>query len=135
LALAVFYGDKPSPAWQMPEVYNDPRIKAMLPKIKLELHPRIDELIAEQAKKGKLPIYMGNIVEITARGKKFTIEVVSPKGAADRPVSQDELVEKFKVNASYSLLRSSKVERLIGVLLRLDEVNDITEFCQMMTIS
>jgi len=135
LALAVFYGDKPSPAWQMPEIYNDPRIKAMVPKIKLELHPRIDELIAEQAKKGKLPIYMGNIVEITAKSKKFTTEVVSPKGAADRPVSQDELVEKFKVNASYSPLKSSKVEGLIGVLLRLDEVNDITEFCQMMTIS
>jgi 2-methylcitrate dehydratase PrpD len=135
LALAVFYGGKPSPAWQMPGVYNDPRIKAMVPKIKLELHPGIDELIAEQAKAGKLPIYMGNIVEITAKGKKFTTEVVSPKGAAGRPVSQDELVEKFRVNASYSMLKSTKVEGLIGVLLRLDEVDDITELCGMMTIS
>lgn len=135
LALAVFYGDKPSPAWQMPEVYNDPRIKTMVPKIKLELHPRIDELIAELAKEGKLPIYMGNIVEITAKDKKFITEVVSPKGTPDRPVSQGELVEKFRMNASYSLLKSSKVEGLIGLLLRLDEVDDITELCEMMTIS
>lgn len=135
LAVAVFYGDKPSPSWQMPEVYNDPRVKEIVPRIKLELHPKIDELIAEQAIKGRLPIYMGNIVEITAKGKKFITEVVSPKGAADRPASQAELVEKFKVNASYSILKSSKVEGLIGILLRLDEVDDITELCQMMTIS
>ena len=134
LALAVFYGDKPSPAWQMPEIYNDPRIKTMVPKIKLELHPRIDELITEQAKQGKLPIYMGNIVEIITKNKKFTTEVVSPKGATDRPVSQDELVEKFKTNASYSLLKSGKVEGLIELLLRLDKVNDIAELCPMMTI-
>jgi len=135
LALAIFYGDKPSPAWQMPEIYNDPQIKAMVPKIKLELHPKIDELVAEQAKAGKLPIYMGNIVEITTKGKKFTIEVASPKGAADRPVSQAELIEKFRVNACYSMLKTRKVEELIGILLRLDELDDITELCQMMTIS
>ena len=135
LALAVFYGDKPSPAWQMPGVYNDPRIKAMIPKVKLELHPRIDELIAEQAKEGKLPIYMGSIVEITTNGKKFATEVVSPKGASDRPVGQAELVEKFRVNASYSMLKSSKVDELIGLLLRLDEIDDVVELCEMMTIS
>lgn len=135
LALAVFYGDKPSPAWQMPGVYNDPRMKTMVPKIQLKLHPRIDEFIAEQAKEGKLPIYMGSIVEITAKGKKFTTEVVSPKGAPDRPVSQDELAEKFRVNASYSMLKRSKVEKLIGLLLSLDEIDDVVELCKMMTIS
>ena len=135
LALAVFYGDKPSPAWQMPGVYNDPRMKMMVPKIKLEPHPKIDELLAEQARKGKLPIYMGNIVEITAKGEKFTTEVVSPKGAADRPVSQDELIEKFRGNASYSMLKSSKVDELIGLLLHLDEIDNVVELCEMMTIS
>ena len=119
----------------MPEVYNDPRVKAMVPKIKLELHPRIDEFIAEQAKEGRLPIYMGNIIEITAKGKKFTTEVVSPKGAADRPVNQGELVAKFRGNASYSMLKSHKVNELIGLLLRLDEMDDVVELCETMTIS
>ena len=76
---------------------------------------------------------MGNIVEITVKGKVFTREVVSPKGAADRPVSEAELVEKFRVNASYSALRSRKVEELIGLLSRLDELEDINELCQLMT--
>ena len=134
LALAVFYGDKPSPAWQMPEVYNDPRIKAMVPKIKLELHPRIDELIAEQVKAGKLPVYMGNIIEISTKGKKFATEVVSPKGATDRPVSQDELVEKFRVNASYSMLKSSRVEEVIQMISALEEVDNVTKLTRLTTI-
>ena len=78
---------------------------------------------------------MGNIVEITAKGEKFTTEVVSPKGAADRPVSQDELIEKFRGNASYSMLKSSKVDELIGLLLHLDEIDNVVELCEMMTIS
>ena len=135
LALAVFYGDKPSPAWQMPGVYNDPRIKAMVPKIKLEPHPKINELIAEQAKEGKLPIYMGSIVEIAAKGKRFATEVVSPKGATGCPASQDELVAKFRTNASYSMLKSSKVDELIESLLHLDEIDDVAELCEVMTIS
>jgi 2-methylcitrate dehydratase PrpD len=134
IALAVFYGDQPSPAWQMPGVYNDPRIKAMIPKVKIELHPRLDEIIAEKAKEGKLPIYMGNIVEITAKGKTFSTEVVSTKGASERPVSKEELIEKFVVNASYSMLRSKKADELLDLLLRLDELDDITELFEAMTV-
>ena len=135
LAVAVFYGDRPSPCWQMPEVYNDPRVREILPRIKLQVHPRIGDLIAGLAREGKLPIYMGNIVEIITKGKKFTIEVASPKGSPDRPVSQSELVDKFRRNASYSMLKSRKVDKLIGLLLRLDEIDDVTELCRMMSIS
>jgi len=73
--------------------------------------------------------------EITAKGRKFTIEAVSTKGGADRPVSQAELVKKFRVNASYSLLKSSRVKGLVGLLLRLDRPDDITKLCETMTIS
>ena len=135
MALAVFHGDNPSPAWQFPATYNDPRIHALMEKVSFELHPRSAEFIAALIEAGRLPIYMGNIVEITARGKKFTTEIVSPRGSLDRPATEAEILAKFRTNASYSPLGETKTEGIISTVMGLEEVYGITELSQYLTVA
>lgn len=133
-AVAVYYGRSPSPAWQMPAIYNSPEVKAMAEKVKTELHPRASEITASRIKVGKLPIFWDQIVEITARGKKFIAEIPIPKGSPGNPVSKAELVEKFRVNAAYSRLKSSKTEQIVQMIDRLDKVADVTELTRLTTV-
>lgn len=132
LAVAALYGDEPGPSWQMPHVYRDPHIRRLVPRISLQIHPDIDALLARRSKQGKLPIYMGSEVQVTAKGKAFSMNIEAPRGSQARPVGREELLEKFRTNASYSQLKTSKTERLIELVLNLDALGDIGELCQAM---
>ncbi|MBK8065854.1 MAG: MmgE/PrpD family protein [Betaproteobacteria bacterium] len=86
-ALAVFHGDKPSPAWQLPETFNDPRIRALVPKVKLEEHPEFENYVRSAIGSGTVPILWSSIVEIAARGQRYTVEVPAPRqqGVSGQP--------------------------------------------------
>jgi len=134
IAIAAFYGNSPSPAWQLPATFNDPRIKALMQKVKFESHPRIDEFITGLAKAGKLPIFMGSIVEITTKGRKFTEEVLAPKGSQDNPATEAELIEKFRNNACYSTIKSAKVQDIIEMINHLEEIDDVSKLFALLTL-
>lgn len=124
-ALAPFYGDRPGPAWQMPEVYNDPRIKRLVEKVKLEVHPEYDEYVTNAIKKGIVPITWSAIVELTAGGKRYTKEMKAPRGSKDYPATKDELRDKFRTNASYSMIKTGKTEAVIEMIDHLDNLDDV----------
>jgi 2-methylcitrate dehydratase PrpD len=135
-SLAAFYGNSPSPAWQMPVTYDNPRIKGLSKKVKIETHPRSENLITSRIRAGKLPVFWDTIVEITDRGgKKFTTEITTPKGTPDNPMTETELVEKFRNNASYSILASSRVEQIIEIMKCLEKVDDVTELTRLLRTS
>lgn len=133
-ALAAYYGHSPSPAWEMPATFNDPGIRALMHKVKVELHPQASELMTSLIKVGKLPNFWNTIVEITAGGRKFSTEVSVRKGGAENPMTTAELVEKFRVNAAYSRLKSSKTEQIVQMIDQLDKVTDVTELTRLTTV-
>lgn len=133
-ALAPFYGDSPGPAWQMPGVFNDPRINALVNKIKLEVHPQFDDYVTETIKKGVVPILWSAIVEVAANGKRYTAEMKAPRGSKDYPATKEELVGKFKTNASYSLIKTSKAEEVIEMVDHLDEIDDVCKLFALLAL-
>jgi 2-methylcitrate dehydratase PrpD len=145
-AIGAYHGRSPSPAWQMPAIYNSPEVKALARKIKVEPHPRTDEFTIESLKAGKWPHFSDTIVEITAKGRKFSTEIlpakgtshleaVSPRGNRANPLLKAELIDKFRNNASYSMLSSGKTEQIIEMVDNLEEVDDITKLTRLLTIS
>lgn len=133
-AASAFYGSSPSPAWLMPTSFNDPRIKALSNKIKIEIHPRSGEFIADKIKAGKLPSFWDTIIEITAKGgREFTVEIARPKGTPANPMTEMELIEKFRTNASYSILPSNRSEDIIQITKELEKVDDITKLTRLLT--
>ncbi len=129
-AVAAFYGRKPGVYWQAPSTFKDPKIVSLMKKVKVELYPQIDELLATEFKVGVNitgTSFRNTIVEITAKGKKFTTEVTAAKGYPANPMTDKELKEKFRDNAYYSPLTSDKVERLIETIYELDKVDNIAQ--------
>lgn len=134
-AIAACYGDKPNPGWLMPLVYNDPRVKILSKKVRVEVHPQAGDLMSNRIKAGKLPVFWDTIVEIMAKGgRRFTVEIPIPKGNPANPMTEKDLVEKFKTNASYSILPSSRVENIIQMVMGLAELDDITRLTRLLTI-
>jgi len=133
-ALAVFYGDQPSPAWQMPSTFRDPRITDLVKKVELDVHPNFDEVATEKIKQGKIPVMLGAIVEIRAKGKDYTTEVSAPKGSKEDPFEEKDFIEKFRANASYSMLKTSKTEKVVEMVLHLDEIDDIGKVFELMAL-
>lgn len=123
--MAPYFGLKPSPAWGELEVYARPEIKAMAEKVKIDLHPQTDEIIAAKVKAGQKPGFRKTIVEIKAKGRKFVTELEWPRGDTNNPMSETELLEKFRNNASYSSLEKDKIDKIIEAVLKLDELENI----------
>ena len=124
-ALAVYYGETPSPAWQLPEIYNDARIRDLIPKVKLEEHPEFENYVRSAIGSGTVPILWSSIVEIAARGERFSIEVPAPRGSKEFPATKEDLVAKFRINASYSRIKTQKVDQAIDMILNLEKLGDV----------
>ncbi|MBI4333632.1 MAG: MmgE/PrpD family protein [Chloroflexi bacterium] len=134
-AAAVYHGLRPDPNWQSPSIFNDPEIKELMGKVIFVLHPRAAEIIARRFKAGLGPNFHDNIVEITAGGKTFSIEVSEPKGHYNNPMTDGELIKKFRDNACHSLVRTDKVERAIERIYGLERVDHVCELTALLTIA
>jgi 2-methylcitrate dehydratase PrpD len=126
-AMAPFYGKNPGPHWSMPIVYNDPRIIGMMKKVKVAVHPNAEELILKNLKAGKAPVLWLAQVEIIANGRKYSIEVLEPRGKGENQLSDDDIREKFRQNAIFSPLPKSQSERILELLGNLEKIEDMNE--------
>jgi 2-methylcitrate dehydratase PrpD len=140
-AVAAYHGQNPGPHWQMPSSYNDPKIRNLMKRVRVEAYPTTDEFIAAPAKANMHPYHSSDtIVELTANGRKYTAAGKSEQfpgltvetSDTREPLTDDEMRAKFRNNASYSSLMSNKVEGIIDVVYRLEEVEDVSEMLQML---
>jgi len=74
-----------------------------------------------------LPLFGARINTTLNNGKKYSKECLYAKGSSQNPLTEQELVNKFKGCVPYSAYKLSDavVDSLIGVLLNLEEVDDI----------
>lgn len=130
-ALAAFKGNKQGPGWQMPSTFNDPAIQALMGNVKVAVHPRTDELIISALKKGNSS-FCDVIVELTAKGKKFTAEVSEPKGSPCDPITEEELIDKFRNNAYYAPIKSDNIPKIIKTIFELEKIRDVAKFMELL---
>ncbi len=134
-AAACCYGQNAGPLWQLPKTINDPRIRTIMPKIEVKVHPNHESLIIERLKKGEKPTFREVIVEIVAGGKTYTGNKSSARGSRETPLSDNELVHKFKDNAEYSPMagQHQRIDRIIEMLSTLEEIEDIAPLFQLLS--
>ena len=96
------------------KLYNDPEIKKIIEKISIEADP-------------KLPRGVSCLMLVeTEKGETFKSQVDYPKGSKENPMTDDELIEKFK-KLSISLISESGVTQVIDTILVLEKINNIKE--------
>ena len=100
----------------------DPRAQKLLQKVKY-VHPKglTGERIPEE-------------VTVKLRdGRQYTHQVLEPKGAPANPLTEEELVAKYKDCASLALPPDA-VEHSLELLSNLEDIKDITELANLMTL-
>lgn len=125
------YRIKPGPEWQQESTLWDERIQQFRKKVRCEVYQRSEEIrTKEMGVEGKRPA----MVKVAARGKTFQAEVDYAKWTpipGMRP-TQEELEDKFRVNASY-ILPKEKTEAAIERIRNLEHMENVVELTELLS--
>jgi 2-methylcitrate dehydratase PrpD len=118
----------PGKAWQDPKVVYDPSVMGMMDRITTEVHPDYAKAISSHAASRPARI------ELKARGKTFVDEKSYPKGSPspdpESYMTNEELAQKFRVNAEGMLL-ASHVDGIIDAVFNLERVSNFASVMAM----
>jgi 2-methylcitrate dehydratase len=105
------------------EKLRDPRIWALLPKIKVVADAEIDDLF---------PAVKRAIVRITTTdGAAYEEQVDHAKGSPQNPMSDEEIVAKFRANAA-AVLTGEKQDQVVEATWAVEDFTDIGEYMQLL---
>ncbi|MBC8332535.1 MAG: MmgE/PrpD family protein, partial [Anaerolineae bacterium] len=105
------------------EKLQDPRIWDLLGKIKVVADPEIDALFPG-VKRARVQI-------TTLEGNTHTAQVDHAKGSPENPLSDDELIAKFRANAE-GVISLQRQDEIIRVTWAFDEINDLGEYMRLL---
>ncbi len=101
------------------EKLKDPRIWDLLGKIKVVADPEIDAMFPG-VKRARVTI-------TNLAGESFTAQVDNAKGSPLNPMSDDEVVSKFRANAG-AVLSKEQQDKVIDLTWRFDELEEISGY-------
>jgi len=105
------------------EALTDPLVRETLPKIVVVADPEIDAMF---------PGVKRAIVTITTDdGQSYTVQEDHAKGRAERPLTDDELVAKFRANASYALTENA-MDKVVDATFALEEIATVGDYMKLL---
>ena len=105
------------------EALADPFVWETLPKVKVVADPEIDRLF---------PGVKRAIVTITTKdGQSHTVQEDHAKGRAENPLTDEELIAKFRANAS-NAMTDGAMDRIVDATFALDEIDHIQEYMKLL---
>jgi len=96
-----------------PEKFQNPKVRELIDKVILKGNPDLDKA---------RPAGISEIV--TKQGKKYQCRVDYPRGHARNPMTDEEIVEKFKSMAS-RYMRDKQIDQIVDVVFALDKLEDV----------
>ncbi|MCX6094202.1 MAG: MmgE/PrpD family protein [Candidatus Bipolaricaulota bacterium] len=104
----------------------DPFVRSLLGKIQVVAEPSIDALF---------PKVKRAVVTVTIEsGESYTRQEDFAKGSTERPLSDDDVAEKFRSNAS-ATLSDRKIERVVEATFRLEEFETTGDYMRLLARS
>ena len=105
------------------EALTDPFVWRMLPKIKVVADPEIDALF---------PKVKRAIVTVTANdGASHTVQEDHAKGRAERPLSDEELIDKFRANASHAM-SEGRLDKIVEATFALESIENVADYMKLL---
>ena len=103
-----------------PEKYQDPQIRELIEKISVQADPELD------------PIRPAGISEIiTKRGEQYSCRVDFPQGHARNPMTDGEIIDKFKALAG-KYMGEGQINRIVHMVFELDKIESIGRLNRLM---
>jgi 2-methylcitrate dehydratase len=122
IATAVVEGNVLPEAFTM-ESIKDPRKWDILPKIKVVADPEIDALFPG--------IKRARVTITTKDGRSETSLTDYAKGAPENPLSDEEIVAKFKANST-GVISEKRMEEVLAQTWSLDQIENINGYAQLL---
>lgn len=116
--------------WQDPDRISDRKILNFMDKVFQEVHP---DFVKVQLKE---PLSNMTTVEVMTKAQTFKEEGKYPKGLPQPKfarMTDDDLVEKFKVNVS-KVLPQDKAENAVAILMELEKAERIPDVVKQVTL-
>lgn len=105
-----------------PEALKDPLVLEIIKKVKVKANPEIDALF---------PKVKRAICTITAKGNQYKRQEDFARGSKEYPMSDEELISKFKSNAS-GKITEKRMEEIVDATFNLEKFTDITEYVKLL---
>jgi 2-methylcitrate dehydratase PrpD len=97
--------------------YKDPRFIDMARRVEVQIDETVESFYPQKR---------GAVMNVELfDGKKFVKECFDLKGSPTKPVSREEIIKKFKKNASF-YYGDDEIEELIDIFINLENIADIT---------
>ena len=116
----VLLGHQPGPAWYTDENLNSEEILSLSKKVKVELDPEIDKAYFEEDR------LSSRVKIITEKGEMLERFVEIPKGDPLNPLTNQEIEDKFRNQASYSL-KAGEIETAIQRIYDFENIDDVSD--------
>ena len=104
------------------EAIHDPFVRGFLRKIEVIADPEIDALFPK--------VKRATVTIETSDGRSFTKTEDHAKGRAARPLTDNELIAKFRANAS-AAVSESRLNDIIDATMNLDEIDNVRKFIKL----
>ena len=105
------------------EKLKDPRIREVLQKIKVVSDPEIDGLFPR--------IKRARVTITTTDGQSYTAQTDVAKGDPADPMSDEDIIAKFRANAR-GVLSSERMDEVTEVTWRLDSLANMRKYMELL---
>lgn len=105
------------------DAIKDELVLDLCSKVKWEVDPEIEAVYPKR--------YPATVIVKTKSGKEYTAHVEYPKGDPENPVSFEEVVEKFRFLAGFTL-NEDKIEKIIDMVKNLVKVENVAELIPLL---
>ena len=105
-----------------PEKYSDPRVHELIEKVVFKGDKAIDRIF----------FCAGSSEIVMKDGRKYRCEVKYPKGHPRNPMTDEEIVDKFK-SMAVRYMSERQINKIVRTVFELDKLEDIQKLNKLMT--
>ena len=122
----VLMGVSPGPGWYAESMLENPEVRALQQKVKVEEDPIIMENYYRENR------YSSRVEIITNDGKQFSKTIENPKGDPNNPFTEQDHIDKLTNMAVWSGLKQRQIDALNQTLANLENIDDISELTHLL---
>ena len=122
IAVAIMDGNV-LPSSFSPEKLRDPNVRKLMHKIRVKADPECDRLFPG--------VKRARVTLTTRGGDSFTAQTEAAKGDPADPMTDDEIMDKFRANAE-TIMAPKRMEEIIEATWEMDTVKDMNAFMSLL---
>ncbi len=124
-AALVVKGYKPGPGWYVEERLNDEAITALARKVKVIMDPELERVYQKEGEQA------ARVEIVTATGERFSEFVRVPSGDPRNPLTQSDIEEKFREQASY-VLSDHETDDALEMIKDFEQLKQIQDLMRLL---